>query len=107
MTDKYKWVKTAITVGILVTGVIVSYTTLKSDVETVKKDTTRIEEKTKILDGVKLDKETFTEYKTRQDKEFDEFKKTQTEIKDDIYEIKLTNHKIELQLKAILEAVNK
>lgn len=96
MSDKYKWIRTAITVGGLIVAISISYATLKSDVDTVKAT---------VKD--KLNKETFTEFKDRQEKKFDEFKETQEAIKEDILEIKLFNAKIEEQLKQILKAVNK
>lgn len=112
MGDKYKWIRTWWPVGLVAFAVITSYVTLKSDVDSLKTDTTATEliklvaEETKHLDDVKLEKETFIEYKDRQEKEFDEFKTNQKETNDKLHSIDLKMVTIEGRLKQILTAVN-
>jgi len=89
-----------IAVGIIIAGLSGAYATLKSDVNRANKDTTELKD-------TKLDKEIFTEFKLRQEKELGEFKIAQKEIKDELTEIKIGNARIEEQLKQILKAVNK
>ena len=100
MADKNKWIRTAITVGVLIVGISISYATLKSNVDTLKADTT------KLADN-KLEKETFVEYKDRQDREFQEFKANQKETNEKLHSIDLKMVSIEEQLKQIIKAVNK
>lgn len=55
MADRNKWIRTGITIGLLLTSIIVSYTELKSNVDEVIKDSVKIEERVETLEDKKAD----------------------------------------------------